>query len=69
MRYASEVMDVFIYRLAFGAEGSGAIPQLGYASAAAVFFGLTVIVFTVLQAWSARKAHSLRLELTTKGGR
>jgi ABC-type sugar transport system permease subunit len=67
--YASEVMDVFIYRLAFGAEGSGAIPQLGYASAAAVFFGLTVMMFTVLQAWSARKAHSLRLELTTKGGR
>lgn len=67
--YASEVMDVFIYRMAFGAEGSGGIPRLGYASAAAVFFGVAVMVFAILQGWSARKANSLRHELSTSGGR
>lgn len=45
--FASEVMEVYIYRNAF-ATGT-AVPRLGYASAAGVFFGLAVMVLTILQ--------------------
>lgn len=60
---ASEVMEVYIYRTAFvGTEGGG-VPQLGYASAAGVFFGLAVMVIALLQLWVAKKAASMRSEL------
>ena len=41
----TEVVEVYIYRWAFNAS----IPRLGYASAAAVFFGLTTLALAILQ--------------------
>lgn len=42
----TEVVEVYIYRWAFNSS----IPRLGYASAAAVFFGLTTLIFAIMQA-------------------
>jgi len=39
------VVEVYIYRWAFNSS----IPRLGYASAAAVFFGLTTMFMAILQ--------------------
>jgi multiple sugar transport system permease protein len=58
--FASEVMEVFIYRNAFGESG---IPRLGYASAAALFFGLTVLVLSLLQGWGLKKANDARSQM------
>lgn len=55
--FASEVMEVFIYRNAFG---QGGLPRLGYASAAALFFGITVLGLSLLQAWGLKKANDAR---------
>lgn len=51
--FSSEVIEIYIYRTAFGAT----IPQLGYASAAAVFFGLLTMVLAVAQALGIRWAR------------
>jgi len=58
--FASEVMEVYIYRTAFGASNSVTLPRLGYASAAAVFFGIAVMVITVLQAIVSRRVSRVR---------
>jgi multiple sugar transport system permease protein len=55
--FASEVMEVYIYRNAFG---EGGIPRLGFASAAGVFFGMTVMVIAILQGLGLRKAQRAR---------
>lgn len=49
--FSSETMELYIYRMAFGASvGSvGTTTRLGYASAAAIFFGLCVIVIALPQ--------------------
>ncbi|SDU79882.1 carbohydrate ABC transporter permease [Jiangella alkaliphila] len=52
--YASELMEVYIYRIAFGGEGA---QRLGYASAAGVLFGLTLMIFGVLQFLAVRRAR------------
>ena len=52
--YSSEVMEVYIYRTAFGTSSGGSVPRLGYASAAGVFFGLAVMVITIFQGLAAR---------------
>lgn len=57
--YATEVIEIYIYRWAFGAS----IPQLGYASAAAVVFGLLVCVIGVVQLLGVRFARRRRNEL------
>lgn len=54
---ATELVEVYIYRLAFA---SNKVPRLGYASAVAVFFGVAVLALTVLQAWGVRKAAGTR---------
>lgn len=54
--FASEVMEIFVYRKAF-ATGDGSIPELGYAAAAGVFFGLVVLALTVAQAVIGRRAR------------
>jgi ABC-type sugar transport system permease subunit len=59
--FSTELVELYIFRLAFAAEGGQ--PRLGYASAVAVFFGLTVMLFAVGQAWGARKAAAVRREL------
>jgi multiple sugar transport system permease protein len=43
--YGTEVIDIFIYRNAFTSN----IPRLGYASAAAIFFGVCVAAAAVVQ--------------------
>jgi multiple sugar transport system permease protein len=62
--FASEVMEVYIYRNAFG---EGGIPRLGFASAAGVFFGLTVMVIAVLQGIGLRRAGQARRDLALGG--
>jgi len=51
--YSSEVLEIYIYRWAFAAT----IPRLGYASAAAVIFGLFVFVIGVFQLLGVRAAR------------
>lgn len=63
--FASEVMEVYIYRNAFG--GSGGVPRLGYASAAAVWFGICVMVIALAQGWVAKQANERRRELGQRG--
>lgn len=46
--YSTEIVEIYIYRFAFAAS----IPQLGHASAAAVLFGLLVLVVVLMQAWA-----------------
>jgi multiple sugar transport system permease protein len=43
--YGTEVIDIFVYRQAFVSN----IPRLGYASAAAVFFGASIVLLGGLQ--------------------
>ncbi len=43
--YATEVIDIFVYRQAF----ISSVPRLGYASAAAIFLGLCFIVLAIVQ--------------------
>lgn len=54
--FSTEVIDVFIYRQAFAAT----IPRLGYASAAAVAFGLLTIALAIIQVVTLRNARQAR---------
>lgn len=54
--YATEVVEIYIYRWAFAAS----VPQLGFASAAAVVFGLFVGLLGVLQLLGIRAARKTR---------
>jgi raffinose/stachyose/melibiose transport system permease protein len=60
--FSSEVMELYIYRMAFGASAgvSGAAQRLGYASAAGVVFGLAVMVFGVAQVLLLRRVSRNR---------
>lgn len=51
--FSTEVVEIYIYRWAFTAT----IPQLGYASAAAVIFGLFVFVIGLIQVLGIRAAR------------
>lgn len=57
--FATEVIDIYIYRWAFAST----IPRLGYASAAAVVFGLMFLVLALLQvtgvAYARRRIRSM----------
>ncbi|MEF2071108.1 carbohydrate ABC transporter permease [Consotaella aegiceratis] len=55
--FASEVMEVYIFRNAFASVG-GSVPRLGYASAAGVFFGLSIMVLTIFQLFAVRYMRS-----------
>lgn len=50
--FSTELVEVYIYRLAFAADHQ---PRLGYASAVAVVFGVTVLVLTLIQGWGFRR--------------
>ena len=62
--FSSEVMEVYIYRTAFGASNSTTLPRIGYASAAAVFFGISVMFLAVLQAIAGRRFARNRQEIS-----
>jgi len=54
---STELVELYIYRLAFASSGE---PRLGYASAAAVVFGLTILVLTVVQMLGLRRLQTSR---------
>ncbi|MEU8227390.1 sugar ABC transporter permease [Kribbella sp. NPDC048915] len=56
--FHTEIIEIYIYRWAFAAS----IPQLGHASAAAVFFGVLVAVVGALQLWGVYAGRRLRGE-------
>ena len=58
--FSTEIIEIYIYRWAFSAS----IPQLGFASAAAVLFGLFVMVVGALQAWALVVARRSRKDLS-----
>ncbi len=53
---STEVVELYIYRWAFTAS----VPRLGYASAAAVFFGLATLVLAIAQAVGLRYIQRMR---------
>jgi multiple sugar transport system permease protein len=57
---STELVELYIYRLAFVTDTQ---PRFGYASAVAVFFGLTVLLFTVAQGLGVRRANAVRSQL------
>ena len=54
--FSTEVVELYIYRWAFNSS----IPRLGFASAAAVFFGLATMGVAILQAIALGVANRLR---------
>lgn len=64
--FSSEVMELYIYRMAFGATsgGTGADQRLGYASAAGVLFGLLLMVIGIAQLLIVRRLRQSRAEVT-----
>ncbi|UFU06488.1 carbohydrate ABC transporter permease [Ruania halotolerans] len=58
--FSSEVIEIFIFRTAFGAT----VPQLGYASAAAVLFGILTMGIALAQAvglrWARRATGAMK---------
>lgn len=67
--FSTELVELYIYRLAFAPEHT---PRLGYASAVAVFFGITVLIFTLGQAWAVKRAGAMQSDVKgvkgVKGG-
>ena len=59
--FSSEVMEVYIFRTAF-APSSGQFPRLGYASAAGVIFGLSIMALTILQVIAVRRVRRKEAE-------
>lgn len=53
--FSTELMELYIYRMAFGAQGQVATQRLGYASAAGVLFGILLILFAVAQIVAVRR--------------
>ncbi|TBL78940.1 carbohydrate ABC transporter permease [Paenibacillus thalictri] len=49
--FATETVDLYIYNYAFSTSG---FPQIGYASAAGIVFGLTIFVITLALGWLAK---------------
>lgn len=55
--FATETMELYIYRMAFGAStgGSASTVRLGYASAAGVLFGLLIVLLAIAQIVAVRR--------------
>lgn len=53
--FATDMMDLYIYRYAFGNAG---FPQMGYASAAGIVFGLAVFLITLVLSGIVRAAKA-----------
>lgn len=56
--FASDVVMTYIYRYAFSSEMG--VPQLGYASAAAIFYGAVLIVIGAMQTVGLRRLGGLK---------
>lgn len=66
--FKTDVVMTYIYRYAFSAEAG--IPRLGFASAAGLFYGVVLILFTAFQVWVGRitKREKSTGSLASKGG-
>ena len=59
--FATEVIEIYIYRNAFGGDMGGiSTPRLGFASAAGVVFGLSIMLLALFQAWGVRNMRDVR---------
>ena len=66
--FTTEVMEIYIYRTAFGSDMGGiSTPRLGYASAAGVVFGVTIMLLALFQAWGVRNMRDVRSALDAGG--
>jgi len=54
--FHTEIIEIYIYRWAFAAS----VPQLGYASAASVLFGLLVAIVGAIQVWGMYASRRMR---------
>ncbi|MCZ8513880.1 sugar ABC transporter permease [Paenibacillus filicis] len=52
--FGTDMVDLYIYRYAFG---SGGFPQLGYASAAGVVFGVAIFTITLVLGWFVKLSN------------
>ncbi|QOR70572.1 sugar ABC transporter permease [Ruania alkalisoli] len=57
--FATETVEVFIYRNAFAVAGGGS-PRIGFASAAGVVFGAVVLALAILQWWASQTRSKSR---------
>lgn len=64
--FSSEVIELYIYRMAFGATSGGAVQRLGYASAAGMLFGLLLMVVGIAQLLIVRRLRRDRAEVVAR---
>ncbi|MBO9604852.1 MAG: sugar ABC transporter permease [Paenibacillaceae bacterium] len=53
--FLTEMVDLYIYRYAFG--GMAGFPRMGYASAAGILFGMIVFAISLALGWLIRKSN------------
>ena len=58
--FSTEVIELYIYRFAFTSSYAGGMPEMGYASTAAVFFGVLAVTISLIFNWLKNKFTSLR---------
>ncbi|TDF94838.1 carbohydrate ABC transporter permease [Paenibacillus piri] len=66
--FSTETVDLYIYNYAFSTSG---FPQIGYASAAGIVFGLTIFALTLVLGWLVKKSKDgldARSGTVAKGG-
>ncbi|MFB9275711.1 carbohydrate ABC transporter permease [Cohnella cellulosilytica] len=61
--FATETVDLYIYNYAFSTSG---FPQIGYASAAGIVFGLTIFAITALLGWLGKRTGDSRKSRAAK---
>jgi len=55
--FATDMVDLYIYRYAFKGDG---IPRVGFASAAGVFYGFAVLIVSLVLGWFSKKSGGKR---------
>lgn len=58
--FLTEMVDLYIYRYAFG--GMAGLPQMGFASAAGILFGMIVFVISLLFGWLIKVSNGRGVE-------
>ena len=66
--FASDVVETYIYRTAFGSAETTTVPQLGYASAGGVIFGVAIMLIALLQGLAVKRLRDVRQEMSAGGG-
>lgn len=62
--FGTDMVPLYIYRYAFDTSGNGAsLPQLGFASAAGIFYGLATFVLAAIVGGAVRKFGRARMTL------